>query len=336
MGHDRWQQIKTTLAATLERRGRGRTTYLDGVRATDPELAREVEELLEHDSPDSFLEHPAVAQRASGLAPGTRIGQYEIGGELGAGGMGEVYRARDTKLDRDVTLKILPEAFVTDRERLARFRREARLLAALNHPNIAAIYGLEDSGERHALVLELVEGPTLGELLAQRQRPSLGAGLPAVGKSQRDGVSSHEPGGESPRPGGRSRGLPLDEALPIARQIAEALEAAHEQGIIHRDLKPANIKVKEDGTVKVLDFGLAKALGGEGASAVEDSPTITAMATQAGVIMGTAPYMSPEQAKGKTIDKRTEIWAFGCVLFEMLTGKPAFGARRWPKRSRPC
>ncbi len=227
------------------------------------------------------------------LEPGTRVGPYEVTAALGAGGMGEVYRARDTKLDRDVALKILPEAFVTDRERLARFRREARLLAALNHPNIAAIYGLEDSGERHALVLELVEGPTLAELLASRQ--ASGAGLP------------------------------LDEALPIARQIAEALEAAHEQGIIHRDLKPANIKVKDDGTVKVLDFGLAKALGGEGASAVEDSPTITAMATQAGVIMGTAPYMSPEQAKGKTIDKRTDIWALGAVLFEILTGKAAFG-----------
>jgi serine/threonine protein kinase len=225
------------------------------------------------------------------LAPGSRLGAYEVVSLLGAGGMGEVYRARDTKLNRDVALKILPEAFTPDSDRIARFRREAQVLASLNHPNIAAIYGFEDSGSAHALVLELVEGPTLADRIAK------GA-------------------------------IPLDEALPIAKQIAEALEAAHEQGIIHRDLKPANIKLREDGTVKVLDFGLAKAM--EPASAISPgltaSPTITtpAMMTGVGMILGTAAYMSPEQAKGRPADKRSDVWAFGCVLFEMLTGKRAF------------
>jgi eukaryotic-like serine/threonine-protein kinase len=206
--------------------------------------------------------------------------------------MGEVYRARDGKLNRDVALKILPEAFATDPDRLARFRREAQVLASLSHPNIGHIYGFEDSGATHALVLELIEGPTLADRIA------------------------HGP-------------IPLSEALPIVRQIAGALETAHEQGIIHRDLKPANIKVKDDGTVKVLDFGLAKALAAEPASAAADamnSPTLTspAVMTRRGVILGTAAYMSPEQARGKVVDKRTDIWAFGCVLFEMLTGRLAF------------
>ncbi len=225
------------------------------------------------------------------LRPGTRLGVYEISAPIGAGGMGEVYRARDPKLNRDVALKVLPDDFATDPERLARFKREAQVLASLNHPNIAAIYGLEDSGETHALVLELVEGPTLQDRIAQ------GA-------------------------------IPLDEALPIAKQIAQALEAAHEHGIIHRDLKPANIKVTSDGVVKVLDFGLAKALEPEqSAEDIANSPTMsmTAAATKMGMIMGTAAYMSPEQAKGKPVDKRTDIWAFGVVLFEMLTGRQAFG-----------
>jgi eukaryotic-like serine/threonine-protein kinase len=225
------------------------------------------------------------------LASGSRVGPYEVLAQIGAGGMGEVYRARDTKLNRDVALKILPEAFTLDGDRVARFRREAQVLASLNHPNIAAIYGFEDSGSTHALVLELVEGPTLADRIAKGP-------------------------------------IPLDEALPIAKQIAEALEAAHEQGIIHRDLKPANIKVRDDGTVKVLDFGLAKAM--EPASAISPaltaSPTITtpAQMTGVGMILGTAAYMSPEQAKGRPADKRSDIWAFGCVLFEMLTGKRAF------------
>ena len=225
------------------------------------------------------------------LEAGTRLGPYSVTEQIGAGGMGEVYRARDTKLDRDVALKILPEDFASDPERLARFQREAKVLASLNHPNIAQIHGLEDSTETLALVLELVPGPTLQDRIAKGP-------------------------------------IPLDEALPIARQIAEALEAAHEQGIIHRDLKPANVKVKDDGTVKVLDFGLAKALQPELSDAeAANSPTMTmtAAATKMGVIMGTAAYMSPEQAKGRQVDKRADIWAFGVVLFEMLTGRQAFG-----------
>jgi serine/threonine-protein kinase len=225
------------------------------------------------------------------LASGTRLGPYEVIAQIGAGGMGEVYRAHDTKLNRDVALKILPDAFTLDGDRIARFRREAQVLASLNHPNIAAIYGFEDSGSTHALVLELVEGLTLADRIAK------GA-------------------------------IPLDEALPIAKQIAQALEAAHEQGIIHRDLKPANIKLRADGTIKVLDFGLAKAM--EPTSAISPmltaSPTITtpAQMTGVGTLLGTAAYMAPEQAKGRPADKRSDVWAFGCVLFEMLTGKRAF------------
>ena len=225
------------------------------------------------------------------LAPGARRGPYEITAKIGAGGMGEVYRARDTKLDRDVALKILPEAFASDPERLARFEREAKTLAALNHPHIAHIHGVEESDGVRALVLEFVDGPTLADRIAQGP-------------------------------------IPINEALTIARQIAEALEAAHEQGIIHRDLKPANIKVRTDGTVKVLDFGLAKALEPTSAGTVDAtaSPTITspALMTGVGVILGTAAYMSPEQARGQPINKRTDIWAFGCVLFEMITGRMVF------------
>ena len=242
------------------------------------------------------------------LQPGTKLGVYEITAKIGAGGMGEVYRAHDTTLDRDVAIKVLPDAFATDPERLARFEREAKVLASLNHPNIAAIYGLEKSGETPALILELVEGPTLQDLISPSPglRPS------------------------SPPSGERSTGkpLPLEEALPIARQIAEALEAAHEQGIIHRDLKPANVKVKSDGTVKVLDFGLAKAIGpdlSDTEAANSPTMTMTAAATKMGVIMGTAAYMAPEQAKGRQVDKRADIWAFGVLLFEMLTGRQAFG-----------
>ena len=221
------------------------------------------------------------------LSAGDRLGPFEVTGQLGAGGMGIVLRARDTKLDRDVALKVLPEAFTSDPDRLARFEREAKVLASLNHPNIGSIYGLEEQDGIRALVLELVEGPTLADRI--KQGP-----------------------------------IPLDEALPIAKQIAEALEAAHEAGVIHRDLKPANIKVREDGTVKVLDFGLAKALDPTPTGDPSESPTLTAAATQMGVIMGTAAYMSPEQAKGKTADKRSDVWAFGAVLYEMLSGRRAF------------
>jgi Tol biopolymer transport system component len=231
------------------------------------------------------------------LTPGSRLGVYAITAQIGEGGMGQVYRARDTKLDRDVAIKILPDAFARDADRLARFQREAKTLASLNHPNIAGIYGLEESGGTTALVMEFVEGEDLAEKLA---------GLKAKGT-----------------------GLPIDEVLPIARQIADALESAHEQGIIHRDLKPANIKVRPDGTVKVLDFGLAKALepAGNARADLTNSPTITTPAmTQVGMILGTAAYMSPEQAKGRPADKRSDVWAFGCVLFEMLTGTRPFAA----------
>ncbi len=227
------------------------------------------------------------------LNPGTHIGPYEILAIIGAGGMGEVYRARDQKLNRDVALKVLPAALAGDPERLARFRREAQVLAALNHPNIAHVHGFEDSGDTHALVMELVEGPTLADRIAQGP-------------------------------------MALTDALPIAKQIAEAMEAAHEQGIVHRDLKPANVKVRDDGTVKVLDFGLAKALatdpsGISGGDAM-NSPTLTARSTQLGMILGTAAYMSPEQAKGRQVDRRADIWAFGVVLFEMLTGRRGYEA----------
>ena len=224
------------------------------------------------------------------LSPGTTIGPYSITAKIGEGGMGEVWQARDTKLDRDVALKVLPEAFTADPDRLARFEREAKMLASLNHPNIGSIYGLEEAEGVRALVLELVEGPTLADRITQGP-------------------------------------IQLDEALPIAKQIAEALEAAHEKGVIHRDLKPANIKVKDDGTVKVLDFGLAKAFQPDGgAPNMSQSPTIslTAAATQMGMVIGTAAYMSPEQASGKAVDKRADVWAFGVVLYEMLTGTRPF------------
>src|SRR5215510_8719250 len=220
---------------------------------------------------------------------GNKLAHYEITSHLGTGGMGDVYQATDTKLGRSVAIKFLPEAFSHDTERVARFQREARVLASLNHSNIAAIHGLEEIDKRHFLVMELVPGETLADRIKR-------------------GV------------------IPLAEAIPIARQIADALEAAHEQGIIHRDLKPANVKVREDGTVKVLDFGLAKAIEPAGTTpSASQSPTITSPAmTQAGIILGTAAYMSPEQAKGKPVDRRADIFAFGCVLYEMLTGKRAF------------
>ena len=226
---------------------------------------------------------PSPSQPA--LIPGVLVGPYRIVGLLGVGGMGEVYRARDTKLNRDIALKVLPKAVALDPDRLSRFKREAQVLAALNHPHIAAIYGLEESGGAQALVLELVDGPTLADRIA------------------------HGP-------------IPPDEVLAIARQIARALEAAHEKGIIHRDLKPANIKITGNGAVKVLDFGLAKIWDGA-PDADSALPTMTASGVGEG-ILGTPAYMSPEQARGKTLDKRTDIWSFGCVLFEMLTGRAAF------------
>ena len=222
---------------------------------------------------------------------GQTINHYKITKKLGEGGMGAVYQATDTRLGREVALKILPEKFVRDRQRMGRFQREAEVLASLNHPHISTIHGLEESGEVRALVLELVEGPTLGERIAQGP-------------------------------------IPVDEALPMALEMAQALEAAHEKGIIHRDLKPANVKVTPEGVVKVLDFGLAKAMEGElSRQELANSPTLTLEATQEGIILGTVAYMSPEQARGQTVDKRCDIWAFGLVFFEMLTGKGMYTGR---------
>jgi eukaryotic-like serine/threonine-protein kinase len=229
-----------------------------------------------------------VSEPAGALPRGHCIGVFQVQGFLGAGGMGEVYRARDTKLERDVALKILPSAFSADVDRLARFQREARVLAALNHPHVAAIHGLEEAAGVRAIVLELIEGETLADRL-------------------------------------RGGPLPLTEALTVARQIADALDATHEKGIVHRDLKPANIKITPAGTVKVLDFGLAKETAQPAEQAeLSHSPTMSFGPTGTGVLLGTAPYMSPEQARGRPVDGRTDIWAFGCVLYEMLTGRPAF------------
>ena len=234
----------------------------------------------EHGIPSDFL-------RVPGDLSGTRLGVYQISSLLGVGGMGEVYRARDSKLGRDVAMKILPKLFASDPDRLARFEREARVLASLNHPHIGAIYGLEEVDDVHALVLELVEGETMEDRIARGP-------------------------------------IPLDEAMTMARQIADALEAAHEKGIVHRDLKPANIKITPDGVVKVLDFGLAKAASGD-AAPVDLTQSLTVGGTREGIILGTAAYMSPEQARGRTADKRADVWAFGVVLYEMLAGRQAFG-----------
>jgi eukaryotic-like serine/threonine-protein kinase len=219
---------------------------------------------------------------------GKTLGHYQITSQLARGGMGEVYQAKDQKLGRDVAIEVLPEEFAKDADRVARFQREAKLLASLNHPNIASIHGLEESGGTNFLVLELVEGQTLADRI-------------------------------------KSGPIPMEESLKLALQITEALEAAHEKGVIHRDLKPANIKVTPDGKVKVLDFGLAKALEGDASSIdASQSPTLSLVATKAGIIFGTAAYMAPEQARGSVVDKRCDIWSFGVVLFEMLTGTQLF------------
>jgi Tol biopolymer transport system component len=264
-----------------------------GACGQDQELRRAVEALLAHaPTAERFLESPigelaahVLADRHRPSLTGRQIGSHRILSLLGAGGMGEVYRARDTTLGRDVAIKVVASAFLSDPERLARFEREARVLATLNHPHIGAIYGLEDAGGIRGLVLELVEGPTLAERLA-------------------------------------SGPLPIQEALAIARQIADALEAAHEKGVVHRDLKPANIKISPDGAVKVLDFGLAKVFA-SGTDLLQ-TPSLTVDGTREGVVAGTTAYMSPEQTRGKLVDKRTDIWAFGCVFYEMLTARPAF------------
>jgi len=281
MNPSAWDRAKSLLAhaATLPAAERERFVV---EHCPDPVLRREVLELLGSPAPLTGI------VGAGALEPGARLGPYVIDGLIGRGGMGEVYRARDSALNRSVAIKVLPDASVDDPGRQARFRREAQLLAALNHPNIAHIHGFEESTGVAALVMELVDGPTLADRI--------------------------------------QRALPLAEVLSIARQIADALEAAHEQGIIHRDLKPANIKVREDGTVKVLDFGLARTFDlrlPSNAGPLE-SPTMSVGSTHPGLVLGTPAYMAPEQALGKTVDKRADIWSFGCVLYEMLTGRRAF------------
>ncbi len=288
-----WQLVEELYHAALERAERDRPEFLEAACGGNAALRREVESLLAQGTQEGFLARPAFEMTAATTEDGVpivgrRLGAYQVLSLLGAGGMGEVYLARDTKLGRDVAIKILPRDFSTDPDRRARFEREARLLAALNHPHIGAIYGVEDGGGVRALVLELVEGDTLAERITKGP-------------------------------------LPMSEALTIARQIADALVAAHEHGVIHRDLKPANIKVRPDGTVKVLDFGLAKLARASGIVGASQSPTGTSLAmTGKGIILGTAAYMSPEQAKGQEADRRSDVWAFGCVLFEMLTGRAAF------------
>jgi serine/threonine-protein kinase len=292
---DNWPRVKQVLEGALACEGADREAYLAKACGPDAGLRAQVDNLLAvRDRAETFLETPAALLLEDPPArddqSGRVVNAYVLESRLGAGGMGEVYRARDTRLNRDVALKVLPAAFAADADRLARFKREAQLLASLNHPNIGSIYGFEERGSTHALVLELVEGPTLADRIARGP-------------------------------------LPLDEALPIARQIVEAIEVAHEHRVIHRDLKPANIKVRPDGAVKVLDFGLAKAFD-PGGETSEPAPISSALASPAasgaGKILGTAAYMSPEQARGKTVDRRCDTWAFGCVLYEMLTGRRPF------------
>jgi Tol biopolymer transport system component len=301
-GPERWQRVVDTYESVIDLDADEREARLAAACAGDDELRREVDSLIAQEARQSPLDNPVwVADNllvpAPSLEIGAPVGPYIVKGMLGTGGMGEVYRAWDSKLGRSVALKILPETYVRDQERRARFQREARILASLNHSHIGAIHGFEDSGPVHALVLELVEGPTLADRLSTKP-------------------------------------LPVEEAIAIALQIVDALDAAHDQGVVHRDLKPANIKIRPDGTVKVLDFGLAKLVEGAGApegsrgvERVAQSPTVTSPAMMTGVatILGSAAYMSPEQARGKPVDRRADIWAFGCVVYEMLTGRRAFG-----------
>jgi serine/threonine-protein kinase len=291
---DRWRRISALYDEALARPSAMRQAYLQGACAGDEELRREVESLLAHDAARAPVDVPALAAAAQALGGGPttslvgrRLGVYQVTAFLGAGGMGEVYRARDTTLGREVAIKVLPAASL-DAAWLDRLRREARVMAGLNHPNIAAIYGVEHADGVHGVVLELVDGPTLADRIARGP-------------------------------------IRLTEALHIGRQIAEALRTAHNRGIIHRDIKPANIKITRDGIVKVLDFGLAKAVAPDAANAdAMELPTVTISRTAEGLIVGTPAYMSPEQARGQRVDKRTDIWSFGCVLYEMLAGHAAF------------
>src|SRR5262245_18076342 len=318
MTPERWREVTQIYGAVVSQAPERRAAAVVELCGADVELRREIESLLQSKDSASLLERAAVDRGSviQMLSVGSQIGVFRIDALLGVGGMGEVYRARDTKLNRDVAIKILPPAFANDPDRLARFKREAQVLASLNHPNVGGVYGFEDANGIHALILELVDGPTLAGMLEGFRPSALGSGPDAAPSPKSKAPSRRAP--------------PLDEALQIARQIADALEAAHEQGIIHRDLKPANIKVRDDGTVKVLDFGLAKLADPVGAAlqggpSMTQSPTITTPAmTAAGMILGTAAYMSPEQAKGRPADKRSDIWAFGCVLYVIVTGKRAF------------
>ncbi len=292
MNQELWRKVEDLFHAALERAPEERQAFLDSVCHGDASLRREVEFLLsQEEQAGSFLEVPALVAATHALAAGMVLaGNYRILSQLGAGGMGVVYRAHDTKLGRDVAIKVLPSEFARDPDRLARFRREARMLASLNHPNIAAIYGLvEAAGETDCLILELVEGEIL-------------------------------------------RGpLPVDLALEYARQVADALHAAHEKGIVHRDLKPANVKVTPRGRVKVLDFGLAKAIWGlDGDRYLTQGGAALGAMSLAGRIAGTPGYMSPEQARGEDVEERTDIWAFGCLLYELLAGKRAFPGENLP------
>jgi serine/threonine-protein kinase len=289
MTPDRWRQISEVFHSALACAPTQRDAFLGQACAADPALRREIESLMaSHHQAGDFGTVP-VFMPISSLEPGTSVGPYQIDQLLGVGGMGEVYRARDSKLGRDVAIKVLPSHLTSDPDRLLRFEREARLLASLNDPHIGTIYSVEEFDGRRALVMELVEGEDLEQRIARGP-------------------------------------IPLLEALPVAKQIAEALEAAHEQGIIHRDLKPANVKVRADGVVKVLDFGVAKVLDPTSSTSRDlvNSRTPSVHATDAGNILGTAAYMSPEQARGKVADKRTDVWAFGVVLCEVLTGQPLF------------
>ena len=304
MTPERWQRVEELYHAAYATPAGERAAFLAEACREDDALRRQVESLLNESSHDGFLAAPTfetVTELSSSL-PHTlpdmterSLGAYRLDALLGAGGMGEVYRSHDAKLGRDVAIKILPPAFTSHPDRLARFAREARMLGALNHPNICAIYGFEEADGVRFLVLELVEGGTLAQKLAHAR-------------------NLHQKAG----------GLALGQVLSVARQIAEALEAAHDKGIIHRDLKPANVKITPDGAVKVLDFGLAKTVGGDGPSSDLSSATLEDGVSRQGPIVGTAAYMSPEQARGLPVDKRTDIWAFGCVLYEMLTGRVAF------------
>jgi serine/threonine protein kinase len=292
MQAERWARLEQLYHEAAARQGEDRAAFLARECTGDPGLRAQLESLLaEDDDTATFLEEPALAIAARLVAveipvlTGQDFGPYHIEGLLGAGGMGDVYRARDTVLGRDVAIKILPEAFNDEPERLARFQHEAQFLASLSHPNIAAIYGIHEALGLRALVLELVDGETLAERLERGP-------------------------------------IPLHDVVRLARQIGDALDAAHQRNIVHRDLKPSNIKVTRDGVTKVLDFGLATSLAGRQANDVAKTPGVTAESD--GLARGTASYMSPEQARGDLVDKRTDIWAFGCVLYEMITGAQAF------------